>query len=111
MNKTTQRQLAFLFLLYATSGEYIPTYEFVGEKKMCNEWWLLSYKCPTRLSELIDAMDGMIERKMVTGKSGANYYAYRINPECRTINVLIERAPKEYHDIIYRFANAKRINA
>ena len=83
MSKVTQKQMAFYKLLCESIKEkerYVSTWEFIGE--MCigelNEWVLMSYKCPTRLTDLFQENPDLLERKLVTGKSGATYYAYRL---------------------------------
>ena len=83
--KLMQPQLAF-YKLYTSFKEkpdrYVAAWEFVGEifVKELNKWGLMSYKCPARLSEMMKANPGLIERTTVHGKSGARYFAYRINP-------------------------------
>ena len=75
--KTTQKQMVY-DLLIDNGDEFKPTFWFVGErfcKSKC-EWYLLSYKCPARLSDLYN--EGLVERKTVKGKTGATYYSYRI---------------------------------
>lgn len=59
---------------------YIPAYEFVGEKHLTpvGQWYLMSYKCPTRLTEVFQENPGILERTRIEGKSGATYYGYRI---------------------------------
>lgn len=37
------------------------------------------YKAPTRLTEI--HQDGLTDRRLVKGKSGARYYEYRIKPK------------------------------
>jgi len=84
--KITQKQLAF-YKLYKQfkedSEKYIPIWEFGGEIKVeeLNRWELLTYKAPTRLTDLYQQNPGLFQRRMVTGKSGAKYYEYKIAPD------------------------------
>lgn len=81
--KITQKQMAF-YRLYQNFVEsplkFIETWRFVGEIeiKEARTWGLMSYKCPTRLTDIFLENPNLLERVMVKGKSGSNYYAYRI---------------------------------
>jgi len=75
MNKPSQKELCWA-LLQENTHRYMSAYEFVGEKMIDGIWHLLSYKSPARLSDLFN--EGLVERRQVTGKSGAKYYAYKI---------------------------------
>lgn len=83
MKKVTQKMLAF-YLLYReykeNRGAFIPTWRFVGELdiKELNMWGMASYKCPTRLTDIFQENPNLLDRELVTGKSGAKYYQYRI---------------------------------
>lgn len=82
MSKITQKQMAF-YKLYTARAEdpqrYVSTWEFLGEMfvKELNEWVLMSYKCPTRLTDLFQENPTLLERKLIRGKSGAEYFGYR----------------------------------
>lgn len=84
MSKITQKQMAF-YLLWknrkTNKEEYIPTWRFVGEIELpeLKTHVMMSYKCPTRLTDLFQENDGLLERTMIKGKSGANYYGYRLS--------------------------------
>jgi hypothetical protein len=72
----TQKQMA-LELLKENADRYMPAWEFVGEKHIPGYGWvLMSYKTPARLSDLYK--DGLVERKLVKGRSGSSYYAYKL---------------------------------
>jgi hypothetical protein len=72
----TQKEMA-LELLKQNQHRFMPAWEFVGEKHVPGVGWvLLSYKTPARLSDLYN--DGLVERKLVRGKSGTSYYAYKL---------------------------------
>lgn len=92
MNKISQKQLAF-YLLYRGykehPTEFIPTWRFVGEidVKELNRWEMASYKCPARLSDIMQENPNLLEREMVTGKSGAKYYQYRIRDGMRSEDI------------------------
>jgi hypothetical protein len=94
--KVTQKQMAFLTLLYQyakNSSIYIATWEFVGEFRnpTTGEWLLRSYKCPTRLTDIYQENPDLLDRKWITGKSGSRYYGYRIKKPLDPNNV---RDPK-----------------
>jgi hypothetical protein len=73
--KQTQKMLALEYLrLYP--DRYIPAWEFVGEKYLPSGYVLMSYKVPARLSDLYN--EGLVDRKLVKGKSGSYYYSYKI---------------------------------
>lgn len=62
--------------------EFVPTWKFVGEMRApeLGRWIMMSYKCPTRLTDIYQENPRLLERKLIKGKSGAQYYAYRISP-------------------------------
>ena len=82
MKDITQKQAAF-YKLYSSWSEnkdrYVPLWEFLGEMyiKPINVWVLMSYKCPTRLSDLYNENPNLLERTLITGKSGSTYFGYR----------------------------------
>jgi len=102
MKKVTQKQAAFYTLYDAyrrakalpTAEErieafrFLPTFEFVGEIHIpeLGVWVLRSYKCPTRFTDLYQENPRLLDRKLITGKSGAKYYGYRfskdVNEDC-----------------------------
>ena len=84
--KITQKQLAFYILYKAwkdTPGEYVPAWRCVGEIYIpeLNRWEMMSYKCPTRLSDILRENPNLLERDVIRGKSGALYFGYRIRQE------------------------------
>lgn len=107
-NRITQKKSAFYKLWKEKKGgssRFIPTWEFLGEMliKELNEWVLMSYKCPTRLTDLFQENPSLLERKMLEGKSGAQYYGYRLRPGA---------TPKDIKDEIilsfYKQLNSKK---
>ena len=81
--KITQQQMAFYKLYtehHKDAERFVAIWELVGEIfiKELNKWELMSYTCPHRVFELYSENAGLIERKMLTGKSGAHYYGYRL---------------------------------
>lgn len=78
-------------------GEYIPTWEFVGEMHIpeLNRWVLMSYKCPTRLTDIFQENPGLLERELFEGKSGSKYYRYRI-VENATLHLILDPALIEF---------------
>ncbi len=83
--KITQEQMVF-YKLYSAFREdaerFVPAWEFGGEMfiKELGKWVLMSYKCPTRLTDLFQENPTLLERKEVMGKSGSTYFAYRFRP-------------------------------
>lgn len=76
--KVTQKELA-KEVLRQNRGQFIPTWKFVGEINYKDEgWYMMSYKCPARLSEIYQEYPGKIERRLTVGKSGAKYYEYKL---------------------------------
>lgn len=80
--KITQKQIAF-YILYKKfklkPDVYLPTWEFMGEVEINGKWYMASYKCPTRLTDIFQENPGLLERKVVIGKSGSSYYGYRFS--------------------------------
>ncbi len=85
-NKVTQSQAIF-YQLYksrlADPYKYIPIWQLIGEVfiQELGIWAFVSYEVSARMSELWGANPYLFERKTVTGKTGAHYFAYRINFE------------------------------
>ena len=83
--KITQKEAIF-YLLYQffkdKRGEYIPVYKFMGEiyAKEVGLWGFVSHECSARCSELKRDNHFLIQSTVITGKSGAKYFGYRINP-------------------------------
>ena len=75
INKKSQKQLALDYLRY-NSDRFVPAWEFVGERFIGVTWSYMSYSVPKRLSDL--HKEGLVERQLVKGKSGATYYSYKI---------------------------------
>ena len=83
MKKITQKQLAFYVLYRAMKqepGEYVPAWRCVGEIHIeeLGRWEMMTYKCPTRLTDIFQENPTLLERMLISGKSGAHYYGYRI---------------------------------
>lgn len=86
--KLTMTEAAFYRLYTAhreakkngTALALIPVHAFMGEV-YCEEvglWGYISYECSARLSEIYSDNPGLVYREMMTGKSGAEFYGYRI---------------------------------
>lgn len=81
-NRITQKQLAFYKLYIERKLDptrYVNTWEFGGEIliKEFGKWGLMTYKCPTRLTDIFQENPWLLKRERITGKSGSKYYAYR----------------------------------
>lgn len=70
-----QREKVFVYL-WANRNRFTPAWEFVGYKYV-NELMFMSYKCPTRLSELYKELYPNIERLKVITEDKISYYAYK----------------------------------
>lgn len=83
MKKVTQKQGIF-YQLYRLREkdpeEYTPIWQLIGEVYVeeLNKWAFVSYEVSARMSEIYSDNPTLLERKMVTGKTGAKYYAYRL---------------------------------
>jgi hypothetical protein len=82
--KITQKQLAFYKLYQEYKKDktrYVDTWEFVGETPdpctLTGKYELMSYKCPTRLTDIYQENVGLLVRRLHTGKSGSQYYQYK----------------------------------
>jgi hypothetical protein len=92
IKKLTQKQMVFAYLydeFKVDPTRYIPTWEFVGEKYLrgLQEYVMMSYKAPTRLTDIYLENPKLLVRKEITGASGAKYYAYRINATVSTSDI------------------------
>lgn len=102
--KITQKNLAF-YKLYKAHKEnpeqYIPTWAFGGEIRVeeLNRWELMTYKAPTRLTDLFKENPGLFQRRMVRGKSGSHYYEYRISLE-RSVDKMLDKQLVEFYQKI-----------
>lgn len=83
MKKITQHQAIF-YQLYQSRLKnpevYIPIWQLIGEVwvEEVGLWGFVSYEVSARMSEMYKDNPRLFERKLVTGKTGAQYYAYRI---------------------------------
>lgn len=100
----TQQEMAF-YKLYIERGKdplrFVPTWEFGGEMLIeeLNTWVLMSYKCPTRLTEIYQKNPGLLQRQLTTGRSGSSFYEYRINPSVSVENIRDPKLIKFYQRI------------
>lgn len=108
MSKITQKQMAFYKLYKArkeTPERYLATWEFLGEMQIpeLNEWVLMSYKCPTRLTDLYQE-NTMLEREMIHGKSGASYFGYRLKINVGVLDIKDYKI-REFYKLIKQGSN------
>ena len=107
--KLTQKEAIF-YKLYQSfkekRGEYIPVFEFMGEiySKDLGLWGYVSHECSARCSELKSNNPSLIQSTTITGKSGAKYYGYRINPEANS-ETQVEESLKSFYKRIKRQPN------
>jgi len=100
----TQREMAFYKLYKAykeDQSKWVAVWEFVGEIYIeeLNKWAFMSYKTPANgLTIFFDNPD-LLERRKVTGKSGARYYEYRIAPNPNAEKIRDEELLKFYRRI------------
>ena len=114
IKKITSKQAAFYTLYEAFKterGVYIPTWKFVGEifVKGANRWVMRSYKCPTRLTDIFKENPNLLQREWVNGKSGAQYYEYRLNPNVSK-EMIVDKKLFEFYKIIKRPSDHKKPN-
>lgn len=112
--KITQKEAIFYRLYQAFKdrrGEYIPVFEFMGETyaKEVGLWGYVSHECSARCSELKKENPQLIQSTVITGKSGAQYYAYRINPEVAK-DVRIDEKLRPFYAKIKRQPNLMKEN-
>ena len=74
-NKLSQKNVC-LELLKDNTEEWLPAHYFVGEKATNGQWYYLPYSTPKRLSDL--HKEGLVDRQLVKGRSGATYYSYKL---------------------------------
>lgn len=104
--KVTQRQ-AILFHLYrqrknAVDHEmYIPVWKMIGEVFVpeVGLWGFVSYEVSARMSEMFKENPGLFERVMMKGKTGAQYYGYRIALNAKPSDI-VEKDLKEFYSKI-----------
>lgn len=83
LTKITQKMMAFYFLWKSRREDksiWIPIWQFVGELHIAElkTWVMASHKCTARVSDIYLDNPGLLERKLIKGKSGAEYYAYKL---------------------------------
>lgn len=86
--------------------DYIPVFAFMGEV-WCEEagkWGFVSHEVSARLSELFKGNPGLLERRMIEGRSGARYYGYRIGPDAQDTMIV---DPKLFD--FYKLIKAQRV--
>ncbi len=104
-NKITQKEAIF-FTLYENfkSGlhEYIPVFRFMGEVYVpkLDKWGYVSHECSARCSGLRKENPELIQHTLLTGKSGAHYYGYRLNPQANP-SMLNDDSLKKFWKSIY----------
>lgn len=84
-NKATQKEAIFYTLLKrfrAKDAQYIPVHQLMGEVYIeeLGKWGYVSYECSARASEMIKENPNLIMRTRIRGKSGAQFYGYKLNP-------------------------------
>ena len=105
-DKITQKQAIF-YQLYkrhkAGIREHFEIWKLMGEV-YCDEvkkWGFVSYEASARLSEMTKENPDLLERKLVTGKTGSTYYTYRINP-CANVSHIRDSKLRDLHRTISR---------
>lgn len=99
--KITQKEAIFYTLYKAwkeTPGEYIAVFKFMGEV-YCNEldlWGFVSHECSARASEMRTENPDLVQHVTITGKSGAKYFGYRLNPQA-TVDMIKDGALLKFH--------------
>ena len=93
---------AKLYVEYRANKErFVPAYECIGEMsiKNINRDVFMSYKCPTRLTDLFLENPNMLERQLIVGKSGAKYFGYRFRIGVKESDIVDEKLRKFYGEL------------
>lgn len=104
--KITQHQGIF-YQLYRIRGQeperYTPIWQLIGEVEVpeLRQWVFISYEVSARMSELKKANPGLFEHIEVTGKTGAVYFAYRINRNV-TVDMIQDPRLLDFYKLIKR---------
>jgi len=111
--KMTQKKAVFYMLYQAYKEDpqqYVPAWKFVGELYMpeFDEWFFMSYKTPANGVDVYHKNPELIERKQVTGKSGAKYYEYRLAPN-PSIDKIIEPDIRDFYQKMKKFQRYKEL--
>lgn len=102
--KVTQREAIF-FHLYKnrkTDPEmYVPIWKMIGEVFVpeVGLWGFVSYEVSARMSEMFRENPGLFERTMMKGKTGAQYYGYRIAVNVKPEHI-VEKDLKQFYSKI-----------
>lgn len=116
MKKLTQKQQIFYRLLVERKlrpVQYMPIWQFIGEFHIAeaDQWGFISYEVSARMSELWrEIPDGVIQREIVTGRSGAKYYSYRINPELNRATLLGKYLLPQYEHVVLLFGAIQELD-
>ncbi len=91
-NKLTQKEAIFYTLWKAHKADvtpYIPVFKFMGEVycDILGLWGFVSHECSARCSELKKANPNLIQSEVIVGKSGAQYFGYRLKPDCKMSDI------------------------
>ena len=111
--RLTQKEAIF-YALYNKfkegKGEYIPVWQFMGEhySKEVGKWGFVSHECSARSSEMKRDNPELIQRVTITGKSGARYYGYRINPMV-TLKMIQDEALLVFHKKVKSYRDKMKI--
>lgn len=83
---------------------FVPTWEFGGEMYVSelDKWVLMSYKCPTRLSDIMRKNPDLLQRQEVVGRSNSRYYAYKIRQGVQAKHVLDPILSEFYNKIKWK---------
>lgn len=103
-NKVTQHQGIFYQLYQSRLKDpeaYIPIWQLIGEVYVTELglWAFVSYEVSARMSELYSKNPKLFERKIVTGKTGAKYYAYRIAWAVQQDDIVDQDLKKFYYKV------------
>ena len=82
LTKISGKMMAFYFLWKRHQDDkdaYIPIWQFVGELHIpeLKTWVMASHKCTARVSDMYLENPDLLDRNLVKGKSGAEYFEYK----------------------------------
>ena len=115
-NKVTQIQTIFYRLWKHHQSEkrdeFIPIFEFIGELYIeeLGVWGFMSYELPARFADLKRENPNLLEHRVITGRSGAKYYAYRFAPN-PSPDKIIEQSLFDFYKKIKTAYDSKKAKA
>lgn len=100
MARLTQQQAIFYQLYKNYKGENLPiaVHKLIGEvySEELNAWGFVSYEVSARMSEMFKENPLLFVRELTLGKSGAEYYSYRLVENAKA-DYIVNKKLKEFY--------------